>query len=117
MDPFERLLQFRIEAPISVEDFWTLRREMSDKLNEKMAMLSNKQATKVKSEMLEALNEYSTDRGMSFPAEVLIVSGAASLNYERQLAPPQPASVPDKACISLARRRERLRCRAHRGRH
>jgi hypothetical protein len=77
MDPFERLLQFRIEAPISVEDFWTLRREMSDKLNEKMAMLSNKQATKVKSEMLEALNEYSTDRGMSFPAEVLIVSGAA----------------------------------------
>jgi ubiquinone/menaquinone biosynthesis C-methylase UbiE len=77
MDPSERLLQFRIEAPISVEDFWTLRREMSDKLNEKMAMLSNKQATKVKSEMLEALNEYSTDRGMSFPAEVLIVSGAA----------------------------------------
>src|ERR1700686_1921856 len=77
MDPSERLLQFRIEAPISVEDFWTLRREMSDKLNEKMAMLSKKQATKVKSEMLDALNEYSTDRGMSFPAEVLIVSGAA----------------------------------------
>jgi len=77
IDPSERLLQFRIEAPISVEDFWTLRREMSDKLNEKMAMLSKKQATKVKSEMLDALNEYSTDRGMSFPAEVLIVSGAA----------------------------------------
>ena len=76
MDPSERLLQFRIEAPISVEDFWTLRREMSDKLSEKMAAFSNEQATKVTSEMLEALNEYSTDRGMSFPAEVLIVSGA-----------------------------------------
>jgi hypothetical protein len=50
---------------------------MSDKLSEKMAMLSKKQATKVKGEMLEALNEYSTKRGMSFPAEVLIVSGAA----------------------------------------
>jgi SAM-dependent methyltransferase len=77
IDPSERLLQFRIEAPISVEDFWTMRREMSDKLNEKMAVLSKKQATKVKSEMLDALNEYSTDRGMNFPAEVLIVSGAA----------------------------------------
>src|ERR1700676_5001594 len=77
MDPSERLLQFRIEAPISVEDFWTLRREMSDKLSEKMAAFSNEQATKVTSEMLEALNEYSTDRGMNFPAEVLIISGAA----------------------------------------
>jgi ubiquinone/menaquinone biosynthesis C-methylase UbiE len=77
MDLSERLLQFRIQAPISVEDFWTLRREMSDKLNEKMAMLSKKQATKVKGEMLEALTEYSTERGMSFPAEALIVSGAA----------------------------------------
>jgi ubiquinone/menaquinone biosynthesis C-methylase UbiE len=77
MDLSERLLQFRIQAPISVEDFWTLRREMSDKLNEKMAMLSKKQATKVKGEMLEALTEYSTERGMNFPAEVLIVSGAA----------------------------------------
>jgi ubiquinone/menaquinone biosynthesis C-methylase UbiE len=77
VEPSERLLQFRIQAPISVEDFWALRREMSDKLSEKMAMLSKKQATKVKGEMLEALSEYSTGRGMSFPAEVLIVSGTA----------------------------------------
>jgi ubiquinone/menaquinone biosynthesis C-methylase UbiE len=76
MDPSERLLQFRIEAPLSVEDFWTLRQEMSDKLREKMAMLSEKQASEVKSEMLEALSECSTDHGMSFPGEVLIVSGA-----------------------------------------
>jgi ubiquinone/menaquinone biosynthesis C-methylase UbiE len=75
-DASERLLQFRIEAPSSVEDFWELRREMSDKLREKLAMLSKQQASEVKSEMLEALNEYSTGREMSFPAEVLIVSGA-----------------------------------------
>jgi hypothetical protein len=74
-DPSERLLQFRIEAPISVEDFWTLRQEMSDKLREKMAKFSEEQASEVKCEMLEALKEYSTERGMSFPAEVLIVSG------------------------------------------
>jgi hypothetical protein len=79
MDAFERLLQFRIQAPVSVEAFWTLRQEMSDKLRERMAMLSKQQASEVKSEMLEALSEYSTGEGMSFPAEVLIVSGARQL--------------------------------------
>jgi ubiquinone/menaquinone biosynthesis C-methylase UbiE len=74
----ERLLQFTIEAPVSVEDFWNLRREMSEKLNEKFEMLSEDQKSKVKLEMLTSLAEYSTGNGMSFPAEVLIVSGAES---------------------------------------
>ena len=71
----ERLFQFPIQAPISVEDFWTLRCEMSEKLRGKIAMLSREQVNEVKREALEAFREYSTDRGMSFPAEVLIVSG------------------------------------------
>jgi len=75
LNPSERLLQFRIEAPVCVEDFWTLRQEMSDKLRDKMSRLSKNQAGAVKSEMLEALQEYSTDHGMSFQAEVLIVRG------------------------------------------
>jgi SAM-dependent methyltransferase len=79
MAPSERLLQFTIQAPISVEDFWTLRCEMSEKLREKFAMLSREQLTDVKRESLEALRGYSTDRGMSFPAQVLIVSGTKSL--------------------------------------
>ena len=32
--------------------------------------------TAVNRQALESLREYSTDRGMSFPAEVLIVTGA-----------------------------------------
>jgi ubiquinone/menaquinone biosynthesis C-methylase UbiE len=72
----ERLLQFTIQASISVEDFWTLRLEMSEKLREKIALLSKDQMIEVKRQALESLREYSTDRGMSFPAEVLIVSGA-----------------------------------------
>jgi hypothetical protein len=75
MVPCERLLQFTIQAPISVEDFWTLRCEMSEKLRQKVAMLSREQLTEVKRQALEVLRGYSTDRGMSFPAEVLIVSG------------------------------------------
>jgi ubiquinone/menaquinone biosynthesis C-methylase UbiE len=75
-DLSERLLQFTIQAPISVEDFWTLRTEMSDSLREKIAALSKDQMTEVNRQALESLREYSTDHGMSFPAEVLIVSGA-----------------------------------------
>jgi ubiquinone/menaquinone biosynthesis C-methylase UbiE len=75
--PSERLLQFKIEAsPVSVEDFWNLRREMSEKLSEKFATLSEDQKLKVTQEMLSSLAEYSTANGMSFPAEVLIVSGS-----------------------------------------
>jgi ubiquinone/menaquinone biosynthesis C-methylase UbiE len=75
MAPSERLLQFTVQAPISVEEFWTLRCEMSEKLREKVAMLSKEQLTEVKRQALESLRGYSTDQGMSFPAEVLIVSG------------------------------------------
>jgi ubiquinone/menaquinone biosynthesis C-methylase UbiE len=75
MAPSERLLQFKIAAPLSVEDFWALRSEMSEKLREKLATLSREQASEVKRQMLEALRGYSTVRGMSFAGEVLIVSG------------------------------------------
>ena len=78
MAPSERLLQFTVQAPISVEDFWILRCEMSEKLREKVAMLSREQLPEVKREALDALRGYSTDRGMSFPAEVLIISGTVN---------------------------------------
>jgi ubiquinone/menaquinone biosynthesis C-methylase UbiE len=72
----ERLLQFTIQAPISVEDFWALRLEISDKLREKIAALSKDQMTEVNRHALDSLREYSTGHAMSFPAEVLIVTGA-----------------------------------------
>jgi len=71
----ERLLQFRIQASISIEDFWKLRLEMSERLRRKISALSREQMTEVKRQALASLHEYSTKRGMSFPAEVLIVSG------------------------------------------
>jgi SAM-dependent methyltransferase len=76
--PSERLLQFTIQAAISVEDFWTLRSEMSEKLREKLAKLSGEQLAEVRRQSLEVFRGYSTDRGISFPAEVLIVSGSKS---------------------------------------
>ena len=73
--PSERLLQFRIEAPLSPEDFWTVRTEMSENLRTKLAMLSPDQLDEVKRHSIETLREYFTDQGLSLPAEVLIVSG------------------------------------------
>ncbi len=75
LGPSERLLQFTIQAPISIEDFWTLRCEISERLREKLATLSREQSIEVKRQSLEAFRGYSTDRGLTFPAEVLIVSG------------------------------------------
>ena len=75
MAPFERVLAFTIQAPISAEEFWTLRSEMSESLREKLAKLSKEHLAEVKRESIEAVRAYSTDQGMSFPAEVVIVSG------------------------------------------
>jgi ubiquinone/menaquinone biosynthesis C-methylase UbiE len=73
-NPTESLLQFTIDAPVSMEDFWTLRLEISDKLRGKIGALSKDLVAEVKHRTFESLREYSIDGGMSFPAEVLIVS-------------------------------------------
>jgi SAM-dependent methyltransferase len=80
--PSERLLEFAIQAPISAEEFWNLRCQMSEKLRQQVAMLSGERLTEAYRESLEALRAYHNGSGMSFPAEVLIVSGtkAASSN-------------------------------------
>jgi len=71
----ERLLEFKIEAALSAEDFWRLRSEMSDKIRTKLPMLSKERLATVQDEIIQDLRPYSTLRGISFPAEVLIVSG------------------------------------------
>ena len=71
----ERLLRFSIRTRISAEDFWTLRSEMSEKLRTKLGFLSKLQMAELKREVMEAITAYSSEGGISFPAEVLIVSG------------------------------------------
>ena len=55
MAPSERLLHFTIHAPISVEDFWTVRCEISERLREAVAALSVEQLAEVKRQSVEAL--------------------------------------------------------------
>ena len=73
--PTERSLQCKIEAAVPLEEFLTLRLEMSEKMRDKISKLSKEQVAEVWRLALASLGEYLTPRGLSFPAEILIVSG------------------------------------------
>ena len=70
----ERLLKFNIEAPIAGEDFWALRLDMAEKLRANVSSLPAEKSEALRREVLQDLDPYSTGSGVSFPAEVLIVS-------------------------------------------
>lgn len=80
-DPAERLLKFSITVPGSVEGFWALRCDMSDKFREKFQSLSAKERQQLQTEAIEAFRPYSAARGLSFPAEVLIVTGRKAASH------------------------------------
>ncbi|AHG92915.1 putative ubiquinone/menaquinone biosynthesis methyltransferase UbiE (plasmid) [Gemmatirosa kalamazoonensis] len=73
-DPMERLFRFSIDVPLSPEDFWDLRMEMSDKLRERLATLQPGSFQDVKRRSIAAFQGYSSANGLSFPAEVRLVS-------------------------------------------
>ena len=73
--PSERLLEFKIQTDHPVEAYWLFRREMSEKIREKLKELPAQQQAAVDRDALKALAPYFTGSGMSFPGEVLIVSG------------------------------------------
>jgi len=71
----ERTLTFTIEAPITVGQFWELRTEMSDTFRKKLARLVPDQVAAIKYTVQKAVADYFKTGGMSFPGQVLIVSG------------------------------------------
>ena len=74
-DVHERVLRFQIEAPISPSEFWAMRSETSDTLREKLAKLPADQVLRVKQEVQEAVGEFFPNNQMSFPAQMIIVTG------------------------------------------
>ena len=71
----EQLVPFRIEAPVSLEQFWELRSEMSDTLRQKLATLDPAETAAVKHAVEKAVAKYFQNDEMNFPAEALIVTG------------------------------------------
>jgi SAM-dependent methyltransferase len=74
-DVRERELNFRIAAPISIEEFWEMRSATSGTLREKLASLSPEKAEQVAAEVQDAVREFFPNNQMSFPAQMLLVSG------------------------------------------
>jgi enediyne biosynthesis protein CalE5 len=74
----EHRLNFQIEAPISFEQFWQLRTEMSGTLRDIMARLMPTQRPTVKDAVADAVRRFFVCGTMSFAAEALIVSGRKS---------------------------------------
>lgn len=70
----ERELNFRIAAPVSIEQFWEMRSTTSGTLREKLASLSPDKAQQVGLEVQDAVREYFPNNQMSFPAHMLVVS-------------------------------------------
>jgi len=70
----ERLLRFRIEAPIGRKDFWPIRFEMSETLRAVLPRLLPEQLHRARSEVEEAIRPYFPDDRMSFPAQAIMVA-------------------------------------------
>lgn len=74
----ERALRFRIEAPISREEFWEMRSGISGTLRDKLASLPESEARRAALEVQEAVREFFPNERMSFPAQMMVVSGTKS---------------------------------------
>lgn len=71
----EQVLQFRLAAPISPGEYWKLRSEVSDTLREKLAKLSAAEVLHVAQEVQEGVRGYFPNDQMSFPAQMIVVTG------------------------------------------
>jgi SAM-dependent methyltransferase len=71
----EQLLKFRIEAPISRDEFWDMRSGTSGTLREKLDAMSAELRMKIADEVREVVAEFFPNERMSFPAQMLIVTG------------------------------------------
>ena len=74
-DVVERQLNFQIEAPISFDQFWQLRTEMSGTVREKIAKLSSTQVPNIKRAVADTARRFFTSGTMVFPARALIITG------------------------------------------
>jgi ubiquinone/menaquinone biosynthesis C-methylase UbiE len=71
----ERTFAFTIEAPITVEQFWELRTEMSDTFRKKLARLVPDQVAAIRYTVQKKVASYFRKGVMIFPGEVLMVTG------------------------------------------
>ena len=75
IDVNECVVKFDIAAPISPEEFWDFRSEISEVLREKLRNLSGDEKERIANEVQHAVREFFPGGHMRFPAQMIIVSG------------------------------------------
>ena len=71
----EEIVSFDIEAPLSPEEFWTMRSQTSDTLREKLAQMPHAEQAQIASEVEQAVKEFFPQNQMKFPARMLLATG------------------------------------------
>lgn len=71
----ERVVKFDMAAPISAEEFWTMRSEISETLRDKLRKLPADEQRQIAEEVQDAVKEFFPDGQMKFPGQMIIVSG------------------------------------------
>jgi SAM-dependent methyltransferase len=69
------VVKFDIAAPISPEEFWSFRSEISEALREKLRNLSSDDKRRIADEVQHAVREFFPGGHMKFPAQMIIVTG------------------------------------------
>jgi len=75
VDVEEGAVKFDIAAPISPQQFWTMRSKMSDTLREKLNKLSADEQAQIAIEVEQAVQEFFPGNQMKFPAQLIVATG------------------------------------------
>lgn len=75
VDVREQVVEFRIEAPISPEQFWELRSQISETLRDKLKGLSAEHQNEIREKVINSVSEFFPHGQMSFPAQMILVTG------------------------------------------
>jgi ubiquinone/menaquinone biosynthesis C-methylase UbiE len=71
----ERVFEFDIAAPISLEEFWNMRSEISETLRDKLKNFSEAERWQIAQQVQCAVREFFPNNQMKFPAQMHIVTG------------------------------------------
>ena len=71
----ERLVNFKLDAPLTPHEFWTMRSQTSDTLRDKLAKLSTDEQAQIAREVEQEVTEFFPHNQMNFPVQMVLVSG------------------------------------------
>lgn len=80
----ERVLDFRIEAPVGISDFWRLRVDLSESLRGLLPMIPVGKVRQIEEEVERVIRPYFPGGRMSFPARAIIVSATGAQSHPQR---------------------------------